>query len=151
MLLFAACQNTPTPSTPEIPKDAQNAAPNPLVFTPEQVKDADVRAKKLLQDMNKLVEEINATTVSAAKKADLDAIRSQINDGIEKQMMMVKGIEAAANVPAGGTADNDIKGTAVPPPGVLKDYIESIELYNKMIDDFRVQFEALKSGSAKKN
>jgi hypothetical protein len=145
-LLFAACQNSTT--TPAA--DTQNL-PAELKIDPAQVKEANVKAKTSLQKMTTMMEEItnDKTSFSPAQKTEVDAIRSQLNDVIQKQEMMSKGLEAANN--GGGGEGSSLSGSAVPPPGVLQDYIQSTSNYDKFLEELQAKYEAVKSGKSKGN
>lgn len=123
------------------------ATPAELSIKPEQVKDANAQAQATLKKMEDFISELNAAShsVSDAKKEELNSIRDQISGVYEKQKMMSEGIAAALNAPAGGDGNSDLNGGAVPPPGVLKDYIESTSNYDKALEELKTQFEALKN------
>jgi hypothetical protein len=144
-LILFSCKNssnnqTGTAETPAV-------LPPELSIKPEQVKDASAQAQATLKKMEAFISELNAAShsISDAKKEELNSIRDQISGVYEKQKMMSEGIAAALNAPAGGDGNSDLNGGAVPPPGVLKDYIESISNYDKAVDEFKAQYEALKN------
>ncbi len=145
-LCFVACQNdAPAPATTNTQQ-----LPAELKIAPEQVKAANEKAKTLQKSMRAFLQEVNAASASmkGTQKVELEAIASQLNDVMGKEEMMAKGIEAAAS--SDGTDASALNTGAVPPPGVLQDYIQSIDDYGKFLDDLKGQFEALKNGAAPK-
>ncbi len=144
-LLFAACQNASTPAT-----TTENAdAPAAITIDPAQLKSSASKAKDLLQAMNDFNSELTEASknMTEAQKNEVEAIRSQLNDVLSKQEMMAKGLESADNT--GGKESADLTSSAVPTPGVVQDYMESIERYDQFLADLKAQLEAVKSGKSK--
>lgn len=144
VLLFAACQNSTT--TPE----AQTQdTPTEVKIDLVQLKEAAVKAKTGLQDMNSFMEEINSAnlTLTEPQKVELEGIRSQLNDVMGKQEQMVKGLELGENT--GGAASSALNTPEVPTATVLQDYIESVSNYESFLQDLKNQLEAIKSGKGK--
>ncbi len=145
VMLFAACQNSSTPAT-----TTENAdAPAGITIDPAQLKTSTQKAKDVLQAMNDFNAELTeaSKSMTEAQKNEVEAIRSQLNDGMGKQEVMTKGLESADN--AGGKESAELTNTAVPTPGVIKDYMESVDGLEQFLADLKAQLEAVKSGKAK--
>ena len=146
VLLFAACQNNT--STPAEVKQEVLAE---LKIDPAEITAASAKAKLTSENINKLMEELNAPSPSMTKdqKAQLDDLRNEVSDAMAKQETIVKGLESAAT--GVGIESSEADEPVVPSSAVLKDYIESAERYNEFVEDVRSRFEALKSGETKNN
>jgi|GEM_PF-2496299 len=145
VLLFAACQNTPAPAA-----TTENAdAPAAITIDPAQLKSSASKANEVVQAMNNFNKELSEASkyMTEAQKNEVEGIRSQLNDVLGKTEMMAKGLESADN--AGGKESSDLTNSAVPTPGVVQDYMESVDRYDQFLGDLRAQLEAVKSGKTK--
>lgn len=140
LLLLVGCKNS---SSNASTAETQNLPPE-LNISAEQVKTANTKAQASMQSMLDLISEMNVAAQSfpEAKKEELNVLRTQISEILEKQKMMAEGLASAA-APAASTATSD--GGAVPPPGVLKDYIESASNYDQILNEIKANFETLKN------
>ena len=145
VLLFAACQNTPAPAT--TPENA--GAPAGITIDPAKLKASASKANELLQSMNNFNNELSeaSKSMTEAQKNEVEGIRSQLNDLLSKHEMMTKGLQSADN--AGGKQSSELTNSAVPTPGVVQDYMESIDRYDQLLGDLRSQLEAVKTGKSK--
>ena len=147
-LLFAACQNNATTIVPA-EGETQNA-PAKIIIEPAQVKDASAKAKASLQNLSKLLTEANQPIpgLNPVQKTELDGIRDEINGIMSKQERMVKALESADT--GGGATASDSEEAAAPTPGVLQDYIQAANSYDKLAEEIGARLTKLKSGKDNK-
>ncbi|MCB0523444.1 MAG: hypothetical protein R3A50_02540 [Saprospiraceae bacterium] len=140
VLFFFSCQDSKTPEN-------NQEMPAELKIDHDEVVKAHKEAEVVLQNIMQLSDEINVSipNLSEEKQAELDLLRTTINDVIAKQRMITKGLENAATGTAGESAESDMPD--MPPPGVVQDYMGSLHNYDEVIVDTRKQYEALKSGN----
>lgn len=144
LVVFAACQNSGNNASQD-PSQQQNSVPAELKVDPATVKEASTKATASYQKMNSLAQKINDVAkqnLSDTQRSDLESIRHQLDDLMTKQETMMKGLDAANS--AGGNESSSLNNQ-VPPPGVLKDYVESVGNYDKLVDDFTAQIDALQN------
>ncbi len=145
VLLFAACQNSAPPAA-----TTENAdAPASLTVDPAQLKASASKAREGLQAMNDFNAELTkaSKSMTEAQINEVEVIRNQLQDVMSKQEMLAKGLEAGDN--AGLQEGSSLNDAAVPTPGVLQDYMESVGRYEEFLTDLRMQFEAVKTGKSK--
>lgn len=144
ILFIVSCQNS-NKSTGNDQAQQQTAVPEELKVEPAAVKEASEKAAVSYQKMTDLAQSINDALkqkMSDSQVSDIETIRHQLDDVMTKQETMMKGLAAANS--AGGNESNAMNNQ-VPPPGVLKDYVESINNYDKFVDDLKSQLEAAKN------
>jgi hypothetical protein len=157
---FVACQNNdknvsnaaPTTSTPE----SKTGAPAPQVDMAE-VSKTITASKAELENIDKLDQAINAlpAAVKKANKANLEAIRSEVDGIEEKQHIMVKMLEnyQQLNTPAG--SESGLAGKAAPADNeqvseaVIKDILGTVPRYHTVVEQYNQQVQELAKGQKK--
>lgn len=149
LVLFAACQNSNNNSTNNNAAQSQTTTPAPaaeIKVEPSEVKEAIPKAAASYQKMTALAQEINDVAkmkLSEAQRNELEETRHELDDIMTKQETMMKGLDAANASSETGKESSTLNNSA-PTPSILKDYVQSVNNYDGLIQDMKAKIEAIR-------
>ncbi len=149
VLLFAACQNSSTPTVDNPASAAPVVAAPPVVesylkFDPTQVKEATESVKISIQNMKDLIKDVNETAAAktGSEKATLDGISRTLNDVLTKQEMVKETLETTDFKAGAKTSDSG----EITPSDILIEALQSAASYDQISETSKAQLALIKSG-----
>ncbi|MCC7465268.1 MAG: hypothetical protein IT261_03310 [Saprospiraceae bacterium] len=147
-LMLASCQNTPKTAA-DATTATETAAPEQAPVSMELVEQTVVKlnsGREQALDLRNQVDQL-AAGVKAKNKEAIDAIYNDLEGIMAKEGKMIGDLRALAN---GGeqaaNASEDVSSTPVD-QNTVKDYSESVDRYNLLLQEVQKKIDALKGGN----
>ena len=159
LLAFLACKNDPAPAKTE--NTAATPAAEPM-NTPEEMAKMSASSTQKIASMRAVLKDVEDLPKEVKNKPEVQAIRQELGDIIGKAEIMSTELSQAAGAMAPSdaqvsntqTTDAPDKNSKSLPPSdaasaplkqaVSKDYMESLERYEKEVIDIKARLEAAK-------